>query len=212
LVYINLSDARRLFIKGHLLRGFHIKLDSPYMAPMVANQLRRSLPISSTVSDWTDQFGAFFKALSMEKTMMFFILLLIVAVAAFNLVSSLVMLVHEKRADIAILRTLGMQPLRIMWIFIFQGALIGFFGMLLGVGLGIFVSLNAPHFVDWLQQLLHVQLISASVYFVNYLPVSIHLKDVLWVGGLAWLMGILATIYPAILAFKTSPAEVLRRE
>lgn len=210
--YINLQDAQRLFTGSARLSGFHIKLDNLYQAGIVSERLRAQLPPGYLVSNWTETYGAFFHALAMEKTMMFIILLLIVAVAAFNLVSTLVMVVNDKQSDIAILRTLGASPATIMLSFIYQGAIVGLFGVLLGVGLGLLLAVNATQIVNTIQQLFHVQLIPSSVYFINYLPSRILPMDVIKVAVYAWMLSLIATIYPATRAFKTQPAQALRYE
>jgi len=158
------------------------------------------------------QFGAFFQALAMEKTMLFIILLLIVGVAAFNLVSTLVMVVNDKRADIAILRTLGATPRTIMTAFIVQGTVIGLMGTFLGLLGGLALASSITAIADGIQHLLHVQLIQSSVFFIDYLPSKIEFWDVVLVCVSALVLSVLATIYPAILAFKTEPAEALRYE
>jgi len=210
--YIDFNDAAKLFPAGKNVRGLHIKLTNIYDAPRFTQTLQSHLSFNYLVSDWTQQFGAFFKALAMEKTMMFVILLFIIAVAVFNLVASLVMGVNEKQADIAILRTLGTSRGTIMSIFIIQGAIVGLLGTLIGIVGGIVLSLNATALVNAIQQLFHVQFISSSVYFVNFLPSQLQWSDVLRVGGLAFLLSLLATIYPAWRSFKVQPAEALRYE
>jgi lipoprotein-releasing system permease protein len=148
----------------------------------------------------------------MEKTTMFVVLLFIVAVAAFNLVSSLVMTVTDKQSDIAILRTLGASPKNIMSIFMVQGSVIGLFGTLAGVVGGILLAINAPGIVSGLEHLFNVHFISSSIYFINYLPSKLNLMDVVHVGALSFLMSLLATIYPSWRASKIQPAEALRYE
>ena len=144
--------------------------------------------------------------------MMFFILLLIIAVAAFNLVSGLVMVVNDKQADIAILRTLGFTRSKIMLSFIVQGGLIGLSGVVIGVLLGLLLSWNATAITNWIQHLFHVQFVQSSVYFINYLPSQIEVSDVVVVAIIAFALTLLATIYPALRAFKTQPAEALKYE
>lgn len=164
------------------------------------------------VFNWTQQFGAFFSAVKMEKTMMFLILILIIAVAAFNLVSSLVMVVSDKQAEIAILRTLGAEPKSILAIFMVQGIFVGIIGTIIGVFGGVVLSLNATAIVDVLQSILGIKLLSSNVYFVDYLPSKLEWGDVFNVCCVAMLMSFLATLYPAWRASKTQPAEALRYE
>lgn len=211
-VYINISDAAKLFIGPAVTTGVHIKLHDLYHAPGVSKTLEQMLPNQFTVTNWTQQFGAFFQALAMEKTMLFIILLLIVAVAAFNLVSTLVMVVNDKRADIAILRTLGASPGMIMRAFIIQGAIVGIIGTLLGLVLGLLLAYNATEITNYIQHLFGVQFISSSVFLIDYLPSKINPKDVVEVCSLAFILSLVATIYPAFIAFRTQPAEALRYE
>src|SRR3990167_3713773 len=210
--FINMQDAETLFLPGSRTSGLHIQLHDLYDAENVTRALQNSLSSDYAMTNWMRQYGAFFQALAMEKTMLFVILLLIVAVAAFNLVATLVMLVNDKRADIAILRTLGARPRTIMMTFIIQGVLIGVMGTALGLIGGIILALNVTNITNEIQNLFHVQFIQSSVYFINYLPSKIEPKDILEVCFAAIGLSILATIYPATLAFKTQPAEALRYE
>ena len=210
LAYIDQTDAMKLFPQGE--KGWHVKIKDIYQAPSVSKQLEQILPSSFLITDWTESYGSLFRALAMEKTMMFVILLLIVAVAAFNLVATLVMIVNDKQADIAILRTLGASPQTIMLIFIIQGAIVGLIGVIIGVVLGIILALNATALVNWLQHLFHMQIVKESVYFLNFLPSRLSGYDVVKVSLVAFGMAVLATIYPAIIAFRTQPAEALRYE
>ncbi len=170
------------------------------------------LPERYMVTNWTQQYGQYFKAISMEKTMMFVILLFIIAVAAFNLVSGLVMTVTDKQADIAILRTFGASPKTVLTIFVVQGSIIGIIGTLLGVIGGIILALNAPQIVANIEHAFHTRFISASVYFIDYLPSRLDWRNVLHVSLAALIMSLLATIYPAWKAARTQPAEALRYE
>lgn len=210
--YVNFFDAHRLFPADQGVGGLHVKLHNIYAAPQVAKILENTLPAGNYVTDWTAQYGAFFHAIAMEKTILFAILSLIVAVAVFNLVATLVMVVNDKRADIAILRTLGATPFTIMMIFIIQGAVVGIIGTLLGIVGGIVLALNATDIVNGLQYLFNVQFIQSSVYFVNFLPSRLQWQDVLSVGVIAFGLSLLATVYPAFVAFRTQPAEALRYE
>ena len=164
------------------------------------------------INNWADQYGAFYHAVKMEKTIMFFILLLLIAIAVFNLVSSLVMLVSDKQADIAILRTFGATPFMIMRIFTVQGFIIGITGTLLGLIGGITLSLNVTGIVNFIQSYFHVQLLTSGVYWVDYLPSQLQMKDIVTVGIIALLMSLFATIYPAWRAARTRPVEALRYE
>lgn len=164
------------------------------------------------VGNWTKEFGAFFQAIKMEKTMMFLILLLIIAVAAFNLVSSLVMVVNDKQAEIAILRTLGATPRTILGVFIVQGMMVGIVGTAIGLVGGLLLANNATAIVNGLQSLFQVKVLSSSIYFVDYLPSKILVGDLIKICIMALLMSFLATIYPAWRASKTVIAEALHYE
>jgi lipoprotein-releasing system permease protein len=164
------------------------------------------------VSDWTRTHGSLFQAIKMEKTMIGLLLLLIVAVAAFNIVSTLVMVVTDKRNDIAILRTMGLTSSQVMWIFVVQGMFIGMLGTLIGVILGVTLALNVSEIIAALQTLLNVQFLSSDVYFINYLPSELQWSDVKLIVISAFVMTVAATIYPAWRASKVEPAEALRYE
>lgn len=212
LVYTNLADAQSLLGETQRWNGLHLKLVNLYQAGAVNQALQSLLPRGYSVSDWTEQFGNFFQTLAMQKTMLFVILLFIVAIAVFNLISTLIMVVNEKRSDIAVLRTLGATPLMIMGTFIVQGALIGLMGTVCGLVGGVLLSLNITALVNAVQHLFHVQLIAESVYFVNFLPSKMMLSDILEVCGIAFGLSVLATLYPALIAFRMQPAEILRYE
>lgn len=209
--FIHLVDAQKLFRLGDSVTGVNIKIKELYRAPIVAAMLQNSSQ-EYMISDWTNEYGSFFKAIQMEKTTMFVVLLFIIAVATFNLVSSLVMTVTDKQADIAILRTLGATPKMIMGIFIVQGGIIGIGGTLLGVVGGVLLAINAPYLVNLLERIFHVHFISAGVYFIDYLPSKLAFTDIWHVGVVSLLMSLIATIYPAWRAAKTQPAIALRYE
>jgi len=210
--FINLKDAQVLFNLKSQVNGIRVKVNNLYAAPGVAASLSKLLPSNYTITDWTQEYGAFFRAVSMEKTMMFVILLFIIAIAAFNLVSTLVMVVADKRAEIAILRTFGATPKMIMMIFIVQGGVVGLVGMLLGLIGGVALSLNISRLFDFIQKVFNVQLIPSSVYIVDYLPSRLLWSDVWHVCLIAVLLSLIATIYPAWMASRTQPAEALRYE
>lgn len=212
LAYLNLRDAQTLFQMGHDVTGIRIKTTDLYAAPALAKTISHALTDNYLVSDWTQDFGAFFSAIKMEKTMMFLMLLLIVAVAAFNLVSSLVMVVNDKRADIAILRTFGATPRMILTIFIVQGTVIGLIGTILGLLGGVWLAHHATEIVSGLQNLFHIQLIASDVYYVDYLPSKLDWSDVCRICAAAFSMTLLATLYPAWNASRTQPAAALRYE
>lgn len=210
--FINMGDAQKLLQLGNDVTGLKLKINNVYLAPEMSAELGERLGENYQVGNWTDNFGAFFQAVKMEKTMMFLILLLIIAVAAFNLVSSLVMVVNDKQAEIAILRTIGATPSTILLIFIVQGMMVGIVGTLLGLVGGILLSTNATAIVNGIQSCFHVQLLSSSIYFVDYLPSKILMSDLGIVCAMSLFMSFLATIYPAWRASKTVIAEALHYE
>ncbi|OGT45287.1 MAG: ABC transporter [Gammaproteobacteria bacterium RIFCSPHIGHO2_12_FULL_41_20] len=210
--FIHLSDAQKLLGLGSNVTGLQLSIRDIYVAPRVSEQLMQQLTPSASISNWTNQFGAFFHAVSLEKTMMFFILLLIIAVAAFNLVSTLVMVVNDKERDIAILRTFGATPRTIMAIFMVQGGIIGLLGTLLGVLVGIELAWHVTEIVHWIEGVFHVQFLSSGVYFVDYLPSELQWGDVWRISVTALGLSLLATIYPAWRAANTEPVEALRYE
>jgi len=209
---IDLQDAQHLFRMDNGVTGVRLKLKDMFRAPQVSAELRQRIPGFYLVTDWTQQHANFFKAIRTEKTVMFIILLLIVAVAAFNIVSTLVMVVTDKEADIAILRTLGATPRTIMAVFMVQGTLIGFFGTLLGVICGVLLSLNVETIVPAIERTFGVHFLPASVYYISELPSRLEWSDVLHIGVIAFVLSVLATIYPAWRASRTQPAEALRYE
>ncbi|MBN2689510.1 MAG: lipoprotein-releasing ABC transporter permease subunit [Gammaproteobacteria bacterium] len=209
---INMKDTQKLFEMGQHVTGLRLKINRLYDAPQVSYELQKILSSNYVVSNWTGRYSTYFKAIRMEKTMMFVILMFIIAVAAFNLVSGLVMNVTDKKADIAILRTMGASPRVIMFIFVVQGAIVGLIGTIFGIIGGILLAWKAPQIVKFLEQILHTHFISASVYFIDYLPSRLDFSDVLHVALIAMFLSLLATIYPALRAAKMEVAEALRYE
>jgi len=212
LALIHMGDAQKLFRMGNAVSGISAHLRDLDRAPQVAAKLESELPHDLSASDWTRQNANYFRAVQMEKKMMFIILSLIVAVAAFNIVSTLVMAVTDKQADIAILRTLGASPLSIMKIFMVQGVVIGLVGTLLGVGSGVIVALNIESIVPFIEHLLGMQFLAKDVYYISELPSDLHQGDVLTVAYFSFLISLLATLYPSWRASRTHPAEALRYE
>jgi lipoprotein-releasing system permease protein len=211
LALVNIHDAEVLF-RLDAPSGVRLRLTDMQRAPAVARQLTHTLSGDLYIRDWTQQNKTWFSAVQIEKRMMFIILTLIIAVAAFNLVSSLVMTVTNKQADIAILRTLGAQPSSIMKIFLVQGITIGFVGTGIGVAFGCLIAWSIPWLVPMIEHLLGVQFLPPSVYFISELPSELVASDVIRIGVIAFVLSALATLYPSWRAAKVRPAEALRYE
>ncbi|MGD7033948.1 lipoprotein-releasing ABC transporter permease subunit [Methylotuvimicrobium buryatense] len=209
---IHLDDASRLFRMGEAVSGLRLKLDDLFNAPQISRSIAQALYEDYRVSDWTQAHSNFFRAIQTEKRVMFIILLLIVAVAAFNIVSTLVMVVTDKRGDIAILKTQGLSSPSVMGIFIVLGGIIGVVGTLLGTAGGIALALNVETIVPAIEQLFGVQFMAADVYYISELPSKLEWEDVYTIAGMAFSLSLLATLYPAWQASKINPAEVLRYE
>jgi len=212
LVLMNIDDAAKLYQMGNNVSGLRLKLDNLDLAPQVADTIAVGLGPDYMARDWTREHGNFFRALKTEKTAMFVILLLIVTVAMFNVVSTLVVVVTEKRADIAILRTLGASPRSIMGIFLAHGSVVGVIGTLVGTGCGILLALNVETIVHGIEHLFNTAFISPDVYFISELPSDLHWSDVMLVSGCSLVLGLLSALYPAWRASKVQPAEALRYE
>lgn len=209
---IHTQDASRLFRLDGGVTGLRLKLQDMDAAPQVRNQIKKQVGFNYWVSDWTLRHSNYFKAVKTEKTVMFIILSLIVAVAAFNIVSTLVMVVADKQADIAILRTIGMSPNSIMWIFMVQGTIIGIVGTLLGLGSGVLIASYIDVIIPTLEQFFQTQFLPTGVYPITELPSDMQQADVVKISVLSFLISVLATLYPALRAAKTKPAEALSYE
>src|SRR5580658_446201 len=212
LVFAPLEDVRALAPEGAASEGLRVRVQDVLAAPAVAARLRQLLPGRFEVSDWTQDNANYFRAIRIEKTMMSLILLLIVAVAAFNIIAMLVMVVTDKRTDIAIVRTLGASPQRVMGIFITQGLVIGWLGVALGVALGVILALHVDSIVPFLEHAFRFQMMDADVYYITAIPSEVHATNVLAIVLAALGLTGLATVYPAIRAARTAPAEALRYE
>lgn len=209
---IHLTDAAKLFRLGDAVSGLRLKLDDLFKAPQITRSLASELYYDYRVSDWTKAHSNFFRAIKTEKTVMFIILLLIVAVAAFNIVSTLVMVVTDKRGDIAILKTQGFSNFSVMGVFIVLGGIIGVVGIALGVLGGVLLALNIETMVPAIERFFDIQFMAADVYYISDVPSKLDWQDVHLIAAIAFFLSLLATLYPAWQASRIKPAEVLRYE
>jgi lipoprotein-releasing system permease protein len=212
LALARMEDAQVLYRMESNVTGIRLKVRDIDSAPRIARELARTLPPESMISDWTQQNVNYFRAIEIEKRMMFIILTLIIAVAAFNLVSTLVMVVTDKHPDIAILRTLGVSPGSVMQIFVVQGAVIGIIGTLLGVATGVLLALNVDTVVPFIERTFRFEILSREVYYISELPSDLHWRDVWTVALVSLGLAFVATLYPSWRASRVNPAEALRYE
>jgi lipoprotein-releasing system permease protein len=212
LALVNMQDAQVLYRMDGAVSGIRLKIRDLDRAPRVARELAPVVPRGMFITDWTQQNANYFRAVQIEKRMIFIILTLIIAVAAFNLVSTLVMVVTEKHPDIAILRTLGASPAQIMKLFIVQGVIIGLVGTGLGVVTGVITALNVDVLVPAIERMFNFQILSREVYYISELPSDLHWIEVAWVAALSFVLSLLATLYPSWRAARVNPAEALRYE
>ena len=212
LALIHLADAQALYRMEDRVSGVRLKLDDLFAAPRMARELLSLVEADVFIADWTRSHANFFRAVQIEKNVMFIILLLIVAVAAFNIVSTLVMAVTDKESDIAILRTLGASPASIMQVFIVQGALIGVIGLALGLAGGIALALNIDVVVPAIERLFNTQFLAKEVYYISELPSDLQWRDVGVIAAVSFALTLLATLYPSWRASRVNPAEALRYE
>ncbi|QQZ27599.1 lipoprotein-releasing ABC transporter permease subunit [Thiothrix subterranea] len=210
--FVELSDASRLFRLGDNIGGIRLKLDDLFAAPAIGHELQTQLGKEFEVVDWSEEHGSFFRAVKTERIAMTLILFLVVCVALFNLVASLMMAVNDKESDIAILRTFGMSGQRIMRIFMIQGSIIGIFGTLVGVGLGVWLSLNIDTVIPFLENTFGFKIFSSDVFYISEIPSDMRWENVIWIGVASLIASVLATIYPAWRASQIQPAESLRYE
>jgi lipoprotein-releasing system permease protein len=209
---VAMQDAAKLLRMGHDVTGIRLSLADMYAAPRVSRAAAISIGGDLEVQDWTNEHANFFRSISITKRILFFILSLMVAVAAFNIVSTMVMVVKDKRRDIAILRTFGSSPGSIMTIFIVQGSLIGLLGIGFGVLLGVVVAVNLQDLVHGLESIVGFKFLDARVYFMSDLPARVRATDVVRICGFAFVLACLSTLYPAARAARLLPAESLRND
>ncbi|MGH8751839.1 MAG: lipoprotein-releasing ABC transporter permease subunit [Burkholderiales bacterium] len=212
LALIHLQDAQKLDRFDNTVSGVRLRLKDLYQAPRVGNQLAHTLTVDAYITDWTRINANFYRAVEIEKRMMFFVLVLIALVAAFNIASTMVMAVTDKQSEIAILRTLGASPRSIMKIFIVQGTLIGLLGTLLGLAGGVALALNIDVVVPFIENLIGVKFLAKDVYYISELPSEVQFWDVAVIAVVSFTLCLLATLYPSWRAARTNPAEALRYE
>lgn len=210
LALVNLGDAQRLFRKGENVTGVRLAVTDIYSAANIVREVAIASDEAVLVSDWTRRHVNFFRSIQITKSILFVILLLVVAVAAFNIVSTLVMVVKDKQSDIAIMRTVGARPSGILRIFITQGSIIGIAGTLSGMLLGVLFTLNLENIVGFMEAAFGIKLLAADVYFISDLPAELRLADVVTICSIAMLLSVLSTLYPAWRGARLMPAEALR--
>jgi len=210
LVFMHMEDAARLFRMGDTVSGLRLAFADPAMAPQGVVGVARAYGGGVYVSDWTREHANFFRSIELTKSIMFIILLMVVAVAAFNIVSTLVMVVREKRGEIAILRTLGAAPAAIVRIFMAQGTLIGVTGTAIGVALGVLVAVNLDVLVGMVEHALGMKFLAPDIYFISDFPTQLRWSDVAVIGGIALGLAFSSTLYPAWRGSTLPPAEALR--
>ncbi len=212
LIYIHIDDAARLLRLRDAVTGVRLAMKDPLQAPIAVRSIARELGEDVYITDWTRQHANFFRSIQLTKSIIFIILLMVVGVAAFNIVSTLVMVVREKRGDIAILRTLGATPRTILAVFMTQGSLVGLIGTVLGVVGGVLLAANIDVIVGFIERLLRMKFLAPDVYFISDFPSRIDSGEVARVAGIAVLLALLSTLYPAWRASRTPPASALRHE
>lgn len=210
LAFINIGDAQKLYRKAGTVTGVRIAVTDIYAAPEIVREVALENGKLVLVDDWTRRHVNFFRSIQITKSILFVILLMVIGVAAFNIVSTLVMVVKDKQADIAILRTVGARPMSILKIFITQGCIVGITGTLAGVAMGMLLAVNLETIIGFFESAFGIKFLAADVYFISDLPSDMHYGDVLRIAGIALMLALVSTIYPAWIAAKTAPAEALR--
>lgn len=212
LALIHLADAQRLFRFGHSVQGLRLLTDDIYQAGAVIHSLSSSLGDNFQLKDWSQTQGSLFQAIKMEKRMVTLLLMIIIAVAALNIITSLILMVSDKRSDIAVLRTLGMTRKQIMAVFVVQGSAVGILGITLGGLLGCLLAVFISDLIAWVEQVLGLYVFDPEVYFISQIPSELRAADIFLICGSGIVLSLLATLYPAYRASKVEPAEVLRYE
>jgi lipoprotein-releasing system permease protein len=212
LAFINIADAQRLYRKRDSVSGVRLNVTDIYEAPDIVREVALDNGELVLVSDWTRQHVNFFRSIQITKSILFVILMMVIAVAAFNIVSTLVMVVREKTSEIAILRSMGASSKSVLWIFVAEGTLIGLVGTGLGVIFGTLIAVNIGVMVNWLESLLQISFVAPDVYFISELPSQVQADDVIRIALVAFVLAIVATIYPALRAASTNPASALRHD
>jgi lipoprotein-releasing system permease protein len=210
LAFISLGDAQRLYRKKDTVTGVRLAVTEIYAAPDIVRDVAREHGALVLVNDWTRRHVNFFRSIQITKSILFVILLMVIAVAAFNIVSTLVMVVKDKQSDIAILRTIGTKPSSILKIFVTQGSIVGIAGTLLGVVGGIVIALNLESIVGFFETIFGIKFLAADVYFISDLPSELKIGDVVRIATIALVLALVSTLYPAWVAARTAPAEALR--
>ena len=212
LAYVRFRDAARLLSLGDAASGVTIAVSEPMQAPGIVRTLAIRFGGDVYVTDWTRQHANFFRSIELTKTMIFLVLLLVVAVAAFNIVSTLAMVVRDKRREIAVIRTLGSSPASVMSVFVLQGLLIGSIGLAAGIGLGLLLSDNLGVLASWLESLLDIEFLSPDVYFISEVTTRVEAGDLLVIGFVTLVLAVLAAVAPSVNGSRTDPAGALRYE
>lgn len=210
LAFINIDDAKKLYRMQDAVSGIRLKVSDIYAAPAIVREVAMQSSDLVLISDWTRRHVNFFRSIQITKSILFVILMMVIAVAAFNIVSTLVMVVKDKQSDIAILRTIGARPMSILKIFVTQGSIVGIAGTLAGVALGILLALNLESIIGFLEAVFGIKFLAADVYFISDLPSELRYSDVTLVASIALVLALISTLYPAWVAAKTAPAEALR--
>jgi lipoprotein-releasing system permease protein len=210
LAFINISDAQKLYRKKDAVTGVRLAVTEIYEAPEIVREVALEHGVLVLVSDWTRRHVNFFRSIQITKSILFVILLMVIAVAAFNIVSTLVMVVKDKQSDIAILRTIGARPSSILRIFVTQGSIVGITGTLAGVVFGVLLALNLESIVGFFESVFGIKFLAADVYFISDLPSELRYGDVSKIALMALVLALISTLYPAWVAARTAPAEALR--